>query len=268
MYTRLYYYTGTGNSLWVSRQLGQRLDGEVELVSLGTAYLLPDAACDRVGIIFPVHMWGMPRRVVEFVRMLTVRQPARYYFAVAVHAGQVAATLLQLQKLLQRQEIKLGLGFELLTPSNYILWNGAQSEEKQQALFAKAGPKLDRIVAAVRKESTGPVEKGPWWQNVFLSGANQFLAAKVHRQDKDFWSDEKCNSCGLCAQVCPAANISLEAGRPVWQSRCEQCLACIQWCPLQAVQYAKKTAGKKRYHHPMISAADMIAAAKKAETHE
>ena len=32
MTTRLYYYTGTGNSLWVARQLAQRLDGPAELV--------------------------------------------------------------------------------------------------------------------------------------------------------------------------------------------------------------------------------------------
>lgn len=64
MTTRLYYYTGTGNALWVARQLAQRLDGDTELVSLGTDYEIPDATCERVGIVFPVHIWGLPRRVV------------------------------------------------------------------------------------------------------------------------------------------------------------------------------------------------------------
>ncbi len=256
MHTRLYYYTGTGNSLWAARQLAARLDGETELVALRADSPMPERPAERTGLVFPVHMWGLPRRVVEFVNQFS-GQPDSYYFAVAVNAGQVAASLLQLQKLLQQKAMPLQAGFGLLTPSNYILWNGAQPEAKQQELFAQAEQKLDLIAAVVRKRASLPAEQGPWWQNIFLSFAYRFAYPKVAALDKDFWTEESCNGCGLCARVCPAGNIRLESGRPVWQRRCEQCLACIQWCPQQAVQYSQKTAGKLRYHHPAVSAADM-----------
>lgn len=258
MHTRLYYYSGTGNSLWVARQLAARLDGEVELDPLRADCRLPDTPCDRSGLVFPVHMWGVPRRVVEFVSQFA-GQPDGYYFAVAVNAGQVAASLLQLQKLLQARGCSLQAGFGMLSPSNYIIWNGAESVAKQQKLFAQAEQKLDRIAVLVRDLASAPIEQGPWWQNPFLSFAYKFAFPKVAAMDKDFWTEETCNSCGLCARVCPADNIHLESGRPAWQHRCEQCLACIQWCPQQAVQYGKKTAGKQRYHHPAVSVADMTA---------
>ena len=143
--TRLYYYTGTGNSLWMARQLARRLDGETEFISLGTDYEMQDTACDRVGIVFPVHFWGLPRRVVEFIGKLSAQQSARYIFALAVNAGQVAATLLQLEKLLAAKGMVLNAGFDLAMPSNYIIWNGAQPEEKQKALFEKAARKLGLI---------------------------------------------------------------------------------------------------------------------------
>jgi len=263
MHTRLYYYSGTGNSLWVARQLAARLDGETELVPLRADSPLPDRPAERVGLVFPVHMWGLPRRVVEFVSGYTGRSDG-YHFAVAVNAGQVAASLLQLQKLLQQKGMPLQAGFGLLTPSNYILWNGAQPEAKQQELFAQAEQKLDRIATIVRDQASAPIEQGPWWQNPFLSFAYRFAYPKVAAMDKDFWAEETCNSCGLCARICPADNINLESGRPVWQHRCEQCLACLQWCPQQAVQYGKKTAGKQRYHHPAISVADMAPGSKTA----
>ena len=258
MHTRLYYYSGTGNSLWVARQLAARLDGEVELVPLLADCRLPDTPCDRNGLVFPVHMWGVPRRVVEFVSQFA-GQPDGYQFAVAVNAGQVAASLLQLQKLLQARGFSLQAGFGMLSPSNYIIWNGAEPVAKQQERFAQAEQKLDRIAAIVRDRASAPIEQGPWWQNPFLSFAYKFAFPKVAAMDKDFWTEETCTSCGLCARVCPADNIRLESGRPVWQHRCEQCLACIQWCPQQAVQYGKKTAGKQRYHHPAVSVADMMA---------
>lgn len=100
MHTRLYYYTGTGNSLWAARQLAERLDGEVSLVPLRADCPLPDTPCERNGLVFPVHMWGLPRRVVEFAGQFA-GQPDGYQFAVALNAGQVSASLLQLQTLLQ-----------------------------------------------------------------------------------------------------------------------------------------------------------------------
>ena len=259
MNTRLYYYTGTGNSLWIARQLAGRLQGETALISLGTGIPMPDESCERIGIVFPVHIWGVPRRVLEFVAKMTV-QPGCYFFAIAVNAGQVAATLVQLKKSLAARGILLGSGFDLKMPSNYIPWGGAQPEKKQEELFSQAEKKLDKIAEIVQLRENEPVEKGPWWQNLLFSFANKMTFAHVPKLDKDFWVGELCNGCGLCTRVCPAGNIRMAAGKPVWQHHCEQCLACLHWCPQEAIQYAKKTAGKKRYHHPKISAADMVGA--------
>lgn len=258
MHTHLFYYTGTGNSLWVARQLAAQLDGEVSLVPLRAGSRLPDSSGERRGLIFPVHIWGLPRRVVEFVGQFA-GTPDSYHFAVAVNAGQVAASLLQLRKMLQQHGVQLKAGFSLRMPSNYILWNGAQPIMKQQALFEKAEQKIERIASIVRELISAPIEKGPWWQNSVLSFAYYFASSRVAAMDRDFWSEETCNSCGLCARVCPADNIRIQSGRPEWQHRCEQCLACIQWCPQQAIQFEKKTTGKTRYHHPAVTAAEMSA---------
>jgi MinD superfamily P-loop ATPase len=76
--------------------------------------------------------------------------------------------------------------------------------------------------------------------------------------DSKFEVDEKCNTCGICARVCPSNNIAMQKGRPVWNKKCDQCLACIQWCPKEAIQCGKKTAGYKRYHHPSITVGDIM----------
>ena len=126
MKRQLYVYTGTGNSLWVARQLAPELrDTTIEFMPhLSNGF---EVQADQVGIIFPVHIWGLPIRAVQFVNHLQVK-PETYLFALAVNAGQPAATLLQLQKLMSTRKGSLSLGYSIVLPSNYIPWGGSWTD--------------------------------------------------------------------------------------------------------------------------------------------
>jgi len=143
MKTELYVYTGTGNSLWVAHQLAVELkEATLDFMPLLSNGLEKEA--DRVGIIFPVHIWGLPSRVIRFVNHLKVK-PGTYFFAIAVNAGQPAATLLQLQKLMSNRKLSLSLGYSIVLPSNYIPWGGPGPVETQQRLFRNAQEKVKRL---------------------------------------------------------------------------------------------------------------------------
>ncbi len=123
MDTTIYYYTGTGNSLWVARTLAHELGGAdvVNIVESGERVVVAPARA--VVIVFPVHMWGLPSAVIRFADRLRTLSPG-YVCAVAVNAGQVSNTLVQMKRLLARKGLVLSLGFEVKTPSNYIPWGG------------------------------------------------------------------------------------------------------------------------------------------------
>ena len=258
METAIYYYTGTGNSLWTANKLSEALEN-TELIPVtlaGKDRINPDS--QNVGFIFPVHIWGVPSRVVDFLNRLEA-DSTKYYFAVAVNAGQVAATLIQLKNLLQEKNIKLSSGFSVSMPSNYIPWGGAIAQEQQQKKFNEALDKIGRIASSIRAKEEKAPEKGPAWQNIFFSAMYRISRSHVPQMDKSFSADEKCTGCGICEKICPALNILLIDGKPAWQHHCEQCFACLQWCPEEAIQYGRNTAKKKRYHHPEITLKDMLA---------
>ncbi len=253
----IYCYTGTGNSLWTARTIAGKL-GDAEVVSMTKAGDGPiPGGTDIVGLVFPVHIWGVPGRVIRFLDRLADAKPG-YVFAVAVNAGQVSNTLVQLEKLLKARGIALAAGFSVVMPSNYIPWGGPGTAEVCAARYEAAEKKIAAIADAVRDRRTVPVEKGPLWQRIVFTWAYNMSFKRVPDMDKSFWTDEKCNSCGICAKVCPAGNIALEEGKPAWLHRCEQCLACIQWCPREAIQYGKKTEKYARYHHPEVTVNDMM----------
>jgi len=256
MKMQLYVYTGTGNSLWIARQLALELK-EATLHSMPYLSEGFEVEADRVGIIFPVHIWGLPSRVIQFISHLRVK-PGTYLFALAVNAGQVAATLLQLQKLMSTRKMSLALGHSIVLPSNYIPWGGPGPIDRQQRLFGEAQRKLKAIAGAILRSERQRVDRGPFWLNILFTWFYKMSLRSVHKLDKNFWVDDKCNRCGICSKVCPANNIEMIDEKPTWLHRCEQCLACIQWCPQEAIQYGRKTLKYQRYHHPGVTLQDML----------
>jgi ferredoxin len=258
MKTVIYFYTGTGNSLWTARKLSEQL-GNTELYPLTlTAQGSIHPQAENIGLVFPVHIWGMPSLVIDFVNRLEVK-PANYYFAIAANAGQVAATLLQLKKMMQARGLNLSAGFSINLPSNYIPWGGAPAQEKQQKKSNEALKKIGLISAIIKAKEARNPDKGPLWQNILFSVLYRMSFPQIPKMDKSFWADAKCTGCLICEKICPVQNILMSEGKPAWQHHCEQCFACLQWCPEEAIQYGKNTTEKKRYHHPEIKLQDMLA---------
>jgi len=216
---------------------------------------------DRVGIIFPAHIWGLPRRVIQFINHMKVNA-GTYLFALAVNAGQPAATLLQLKILMSKRAMPLSLGRSVAMPSNYIPWGGPGPIKVQQRLYKEARKEIKTIAGSIRRGEHNKVDRGPLWQNILFSAIYKMTFRQVRKMDRKFWADEKCDDCAICARVCPAANIRMVDEKPAWLHRCEQCLACLQWCPQEAIQYGKNTIRYPRYHHPEIILDDMLEQAK------
>jgi len=256
MSTILYCYSGTGNSLWVARSLAAKLK-DTRIVLLNRESGFDPGEAQRIGLVFPVHIWGIPHRVREWISNLP-EGDTRQWFAVAVNAGQVSATLIQLRRELRIRRIRLGMGFSVALPSNYIPWGGPGSPSDQEKRFSSAREKLGRMVPHIVKGADGPVEKGPLWQRILFSFIYRISYAKVSGMDRRFWVDRNCTACGVCARICPAGNITMGESGPEWHQCCQQCLACLQWCPEEAIQYGKKTPRYERYHHPEIQLKDLM----------
>ena len=257
MNTTIFYFSGTGNSLWAARQVAGGL-GNAELVSMfDVERIRGKISSEVVGLAFPVHIWGVPGPVVDFVKALPDLS-AEYVFAIATNGGQVSNTLVQLKRIMRERGLPLAAGFDITLPSNYIPWGGPGPKEKQDDRFERAREKLAAIAALVKERENIPVEKGPLWQRILFSGFYKMSFPQVPRMDRQFLADGKCTHCEVCRKVCPAGNITMSDGRPVWNHHCVQCFACLQWCPPEAIQYGKKTPRYERYHHPEITLKDVL----------
>ncbi|HEX7713734.1 MAG TPA: EFR1 family ferrodoxin [Bacillota bacterium] len=257
MHTTIFYFTGTGNSLWVSRYLASKL-GDTRLVSLPLSEEVDLSSSRRVGFVFPVIMFGLPLIIKRFVESVPLSR-STYIFAIATCGGKPFNTMKRLEQLIGARGLELSAGFNVEMVNSCTSIGEAIPVVKQQQQFERAKEALNRICLKI-EEQERHIDKG-------IPGLNWYFGDVIHAKAEPqipgaaqyFYFDKNCNGCGLCEKVCPVKNIGMDSMRPVWHNRCEQCYACLQWCPKEAVQVKnKKTEGLRRYHHPEITPADII----------
>jgi ferredoxin len=257
MGSELFYYTGTGNSLWAARTLAAELGGaRVRPMKQCMGVQIPPDTLS-VALVFPVYIYGLPRPVVEFVRTLSAGK-GTHVVAVATHGGAPGRVLPMVARLLGARGLRLCAGHSLGMPSNYVPWSGPGSAEEQEELFRRAEEELRRIASGIRERTCALLETEGGLAAMVRSSIYHLTYPLVHRMDRLFKMDGVCTRCGTCVEVCPAGNVALGEEGPKWHRGCEQCFACLQWCPRQNIQWGKSRL-HPRYHHPAVTRADIIA---------
>lgn len=256
MSSTIYYFSATGNSLAIARQLAKGLeDCTVQSMAAEPPEEPVGGPGHSVGFVFPVFYIGLPRLVRRFVERLNLPE-GTYCFAFITFGGNDVDTLGMLEDLLNEKGVSLSYAAGAKMPGNYIVKYPAFAPDVIQKLIKDAMRKADEAAAAIAGGSLRPVVRKA---RLFSRIANRsFLYRGIAAWDKKFVATDRCVGCGLCAGVCPVGNIKMENRRPVWQHHCERCLACIQWCPCGAIEYGPKTVGRQRYHNPDIQAEDIV----------
>ncbi len=255
----IYWFSGTGNSLAVAREIAGGLSG-ASLVPIAAHRGRSVKASGTVGIVCPVYFYGLPLVVRDFVHRLDVRQ-ADYVFVVLTSGGFPGNAPARARALLRRAGREPDAIFSVPAPGNYIAMYDVPSDAVRERSLREMETAAQRIAASVRSGAPASVRAAFAARVMYaiLSATfGRLFAATCRRQDRKFEVTDACTKCGACVRACPVANIELVDGRPCWRGRCEQCFACIHWCPVSAIQIrGRATAGRRRYHNPDVTLDDI-----------
>ena len=127
----IYYFSGTGNSLYVARHLADELGERLCPMTLGlpSPENLKGAA---VGLVFPVYAWGIPNVVARFVHNIsTLREDLEgaFLYVVMTCGDDMGYADKVLEKALGR---KLDAAFSVLMPDVYVCLPGFDVDSKEE----------------------------------------------------------------------------------------------------------------------------------------
>lgn len=237
----IFYFTGTGNSEWVAKQLANGTGDRAVNISRDEVTLAPTD--DKIGIVFPIYAWGAPKPMEDFLK--TVKLPDTCYtYMVCTCGSDCGMADKQIEEIIGKT---LNAKMSLPMANNYIQGGNCASEEEAKKAIQAAKPKLDKIIKAINEQAAfEDLTRG--FAPVVLTKAIHPAFLKLASSDKKFFVTDACLGCGLCEEFCPNKNIKLKDKKPQWQGNCCQCTSCINRCPSEAIQYGKATKNRRRYY--------------------
>lgn len=289
----IYYFSGSGNSLKVAKEISKEINGNLIRILKKADEISFNENINSLGLIFPVYHAtfgesGIPHIVEDFISKLKNINSV-YIYAVCTHSGFPGTTIENLSRLISKRNgtlsvgyyIKMSIPYSTLDKIKHLLF---KEELKTNQLFEKKMNKLQEdlnkkikvIVDDILKrkkaklETTGRIFNilytplyilsksmaKSYYKKLSNKNFNNFSKLTLYA-DNSFKTNKKCNGCGICVKVCPVDNISLMNSKPIWHNSCENCFACYQWCPSNALE-GEIVQFQRKYHFDDITVKDMI----------
>jgi len=258
--TEIYYFSGTGNSLHVAKELQGRIEGTklIPVISLLNEEIIETDA-ETIGFVFPVYFTAIPVPVKNFINKLDLKS-AKYIFAVATRIGTSHSAFMSIDKILKSKGQRLDSYFSLNMPGNDPKFDyKVPTEEEIAKLEAVVHERLDSIQDIIKSRETNRKKDVDCTSHVPFVGLLSSLVALTERSKDNLYCDSKCTGCGICEMVCPSQKIRMAGGKPQWQDnvKCYHCAACLNYCPEQSAQIKSQTENNGRYSHPYAAAEDI-----------
>ncbi|MCP4176786.1 MAG: 4Fe-4S dicluster domain-containing protein [bacterium] len=284
----IYYFTGTGNSLFVARKLASLTGSRPRSIPKIMSRIEDENFGSHIIIVFPSYLamiYGIPVIVKDFVESIPDLS-SKTIIAVCSCGGyeivNAVPSVKLLSKIIRNQGGKLFSYYTLRLPMNNLDYDHIPIpiEIDENVLFEKAGKKITAIARYLQKPKRNRIHiiSNSIFQLLMkplflllkkISYKSMLEIAKEPKDskktteeifrltDRSISVDKQCTGCGICVKVCPVNNIQLVENQPIWLHHCEMCFACHEWCPEKAIHHWGRKDGVY-YHHPDVSVVDLI----------
>lgn len=245
------YFSATGNSELVAKLIGEKTDDEV--ISLSRYLRDDDIECSFRSekpfvFVAPIYAWRFPLIIEKLIREAKLSGNRKIYF-IGTMESQYGSCGKYLKQIAEKKKMEF-MGFDAVAmPSNYIIGSELPTQEQAIEKIRASIPKIEQLAESILSLETIENGRGQLLGSICSSFVNDAFN-RMLANSKAYVVSDACVSCGLCEQICPVGNISIEDGKPEFGDDCIGCLACVNRCPSEAIDIGKRTVGRRRYVCP------------------
>jgi ferredoxin len=245
---KIFYFTATGNSLFVAKQIGEAVFSVPQMFKNNDLVHESDA----IGFVFPCYAFDIPNIIKDFLKQGKFK--AEYFFAIMTYGSKSGSGLKNLEILANQYNIKFHYTNEIEMIDNYLPGFDINVQLRNEP-FKFINKNLENIKIDIKCRKMNTVKpKG------IFSRLLSFIVNKSFRitgkEDSNFSIDKSCTLCGTCSKVCPKGNITI-GQKPIYHHNCQYCMACIHSCPITAI-HIKSEKNSKRYRNPNTPLQELI----------
>ena len=233
------YFSSTGNSLYIAKAIQKELSGSLCYIP---GYEGDGSEFSRLILVSPIYSFGLPEPVYDLIPRLAKGVKTDMVLS---YGGMCAGADRFAYDHAKDCGVDIRSVYTVMMPENFTLVFTVPKFYMKQTL-KKAPRKIAAVIEKLRSE-TPRVPRG----KAFLKDTHMKNKGNWHKLAHDFHTGQDCTLCGLCADLCPVGNISLENGKVEFADKCIACLGCYHRCPNKAILYKDKVK-EDRYFHPQI----------------
>ena len=244
------YFSATGNSRFAAHLLADQLNEPITDAGAWIKNNKKEEFYSQTPWIFvaPTYSWQMPHIFADFIRETRFLDNRDAYFILTC-GGETGNADQEISALCKEKGLNFHGVWPTVMPDNYIIMFPSPAPDKCPQMMEKAADSLKKAADCIRKGQDFPAVPHNWLDKLKSGIVNQgFYRFQI--KTTPFYTTERCTGCGKCVRLCPLNNIHLKNGQPVWGRNCTHCTACLNGCPTAAIEYGRKTKGKRRYQCP------------------
>ena len=251
----VFYFTGTGNSLYIAKKIAKQWEESPVSIPQAIHQKPMEFTADQIGIVAPVYGHELPPMVKDFLQK--ARFCTDYFFFVLTYGNRHGGAAELVKTQCEQWGITAAYINVVLMVDN---WLPSFDMDEQKMLDKQVESQISVILADLKakKQMISPVsETDRIAHRKFLDRMNQLPG--------DAWQHlvrigDGCTGCGICQRVCPSASIRLVEGRAVHlPGNCQTCLACVHACPQKAIGLSVPEKNPQaRYRNEHISLQEII----------
>lgn len=249
----VFYFTGTGNSLYVARKIAENSVSIPQVIHNACQ----EYTAESIGIVAPVYGHELPPMVKDFMRKATFKTD--YFYMILTYGNRHGGAAELAKDFCAECGIKVNYINVIVMVDN---WLPSFDMDEQKKIDKHVDANLKNILADLssHKNTISEVTEKD-------RAAHREFLGRMSQMPEDIWQHlilvkENCIGCGICEKVCPSGSIRLENGRAVHiPGNCQTCFACVHACPQKAIGLTiPEVNPDARYRNEHISLQDIIEA--------